>query len=142
MVWYDAEAKKTNRASQQRWDSCEQVRHRITEIRQERGISQKEMSRRVGISRSSYTQIENGYRRLDLVYLFMMVLSALSPPNCSKESDLRHQMTTPPPETNGRRRSLFLARTARVCKVRRASADRAWPLLRQDRAQVLCSLMP
>ena len=51
---------------------CEQVRHKITELRQERGISQKEMSRRVGISRSFYTQIENGYRRLDLVYLFMI----------------------------------------------------------------------
>ena len=63
---------RNRRASSDGLARCEQVRHRITELRQERGLSQKEMSKRMGISRSFYTQLENGYRRLDLVYLFMI----------------------------------------------------------------------
>ena len=48
----------------------DQVRDRIAKLRLDRGLTQKEMSRRMGISRPFYTQIESGYRRLDLLYLF------------------------------------------------------------------------
>ena len=50
----------------------DQVRDRIAKLRLDRGLTQKEMSRRMGISRPFYSQIESGYRRLDLVYLFMI----------------------------------------------------------------------
>ena len=50
----------------------DQVRDRITKLRSDQGITQEEMSRRMGISRPFYSQIESGYRRLDLVYLFMI----------------------------------------------------------------------
>ncbi len=50
----------------------DQVRNRIAELRHERGISQEVMSRRMEISRPFYSQLERGYRRIDLVYLFMI----------------------------------------------------------------------
>ena len=51
---------------------CHKVRDRITTLRLDRGLTQKAMSKRMGISRPFYSQLERGYRRLDLVYLFMI----------------------------------------------------------------------
>ena len=48
------------------------MRDRITTLRLDQGLTQKEMSRRMEISRPFYSQLERGYRRLGLGYLFMV----------------------------------------------------------------------
>ncbi len=52
------------------WDErCrDQVRGRITKLRSDQGLTLAEMSRRMGISRPFYSQLESGYRSLG--YLF------------------------------------------------------------------------
>jgi len=45
-------------------------------MRKERGLTGAEVSSIMGISRSFYTQLEGGTRRMDLVY-FLMICNAL-----------------------------------------------------------------
>ncbi len=72
-VWFGMMRKPRKRSGPASSDGiarCEQVRDRITTLRLDRGLTQKEMSRRMGISRPFYSQLEKGIRRLDLLYLF------------------------------------------------------------------------
>ena len=55
---------------------CDAVRERIVQMRKERGLTGAEVSSIMGISRSFYTQLEGGTRRMDLVY-FLMICNAL-----------------------------------------------------------------
>lgn len=45
------------------------IRKRIRDLRKEKGMSAKEVSEKMGISRPFYTQLEGGTRRLSVQYL-------------------------------------------------------------------------
>ena len=45
------------------------IRKRIRELRKKKGMSAKDVSERMGISRPFYTQLEGGTRRLSVQYL-------------------------------------------------------------------------
>ena len=49
--------------------SQKQIGQRIAELRKMKGLSQKDLSKSVGISRPSLTQIENGNRNVDIMEL-------------------------------------------------------------------------
>ena len=55
---------------------CAKVRKRIVQARKNRDITGAEVARQMGISRPFYTQLENGTRRIDLVY-FLAICGAL-----------------------------------------------------------------
>ena len=55
---------------------CDVVRKRIVQERMHRGLIAEVMAKRIGISRSFYSQLENGNRRIDLVY-FLAICRAL-----------------------------------------------------------------
>ncbi len=52
------------------------ARKRIRRARKAQGLAGNEIASRMGISRSFYTQLENGQRRIDLVY-FLAICRAL-----------------------------------------------------------------
>jgi len=49
--------------------SQKQIGHRVMMHRKAKGLSQKELAERIGLSRSSFTQIENGNRNLTVIEL-------------------------------------------------------------------------
>ena len=52
------------------------VRKRIRQVREAQGLAGNEIASKMGISRPFYTQLENGTRRVDLVY-FLAICQAL-----------------------------------------------------------------
>ena len=48
------------------------IRHRIRTLRLQKGITTEELSKRMGISRPFYSQLEHGRRRMSVDYLEMI----------------------------------------------------------------------
>ena len=48
------------------------IRHRIRALRLQKGITTEELSKRMGISRPFYSQLEHGRRRMSVDYLEMI----------------------------------------------------------------------
>ncbi len=55
---------------------CEKIRERIVQLRNARGLTAADVAKQMGISRSFYTHLEGGTRRMDLVY-FLAICDAL-----------------------------------------------------------------
>jgi len=55
---------------------CDEVRERILHVRKYCDLTCREVAMEMGISRGFYTQLENGTRRMDIVY-FLAICRAL-----------------------------------------------------------------